>query len=135
MGHDAYATLYACKSCAENDTRGKRKHPLQVPLSSEMLNFAFMDVFGPLLRTANRTQEVIVITDQCSKQACAINTAKMTAVHVATDFFNQKIVLYGITAYHLTTAAYHPETNDHVERYNKTVLARSHHHVAEHQKD
>lgn len=36
---------------------------------------------------------------------------------------------------HVTTAAYHPQTSAQVERYNKALVARLLHYIADHQND
>lgn len=36
---------------------------------------------------------------------------------------------------HLKTTAYHLQIIGHAERYNKSIIARFHHYVAEHQHD
>lgn len=48
-------------------------------------------------------------------------------------FFDAICTMIGIT--HFCTTAYHPQTNDQTERFNKTILSRLKHYVAEHQTD
>lgn len=81
---------------------------------------------------------------------------KITAV--ASIFFDTRVVLYGMTYFvshsitqfistffgtlystlgtkHMSTTAYHAQTNRQVERYNKTTVARLRQYVATHQRD
>lgn len=102
MAHDAYTTLDACKSCTISNTRYIQKRLLQVCLPSGSLDFVAMDILDTLPCTANKNQQIIVIADWYSKQTRAIPTAKITTTHVANDFPNQRVVLYGIPTYLLT---------------------------------
>lgn len=149
----------ACKSCARNNPRYKSKRPIQVVPPSEPLDFVAMNILGQLPRTASGKQHVVVIMDRYSKLTRAISKAKTTATHDTNVFFDHWVVPYDIPKYHLTgnspqfvskffetictylgvkqltNTAYHSQAIGQVERYNKTIVTRLRHYVAEHQKD
>lgn len=124
-----------------------------------LLEFIAIEVLRPLPRTTSGNQYAIVITDRYSKVTRAIPTSKTASTHAANIFFEHWVIPYGIPKYlltdngpqftskffamicsllgvkHLTTTAYHPQTKGQVEHYNKTIVTRLRHYVAEHQRD
>lgn len=100
-----------------------------------------------------------MITDRYTELTRAIPVTNTTVPHVAAICLDHWIMPFGIPTYlltdngsqivgkffatlcaflgtkHLSTTAYHRETNLQTERYNKTIIARLRHYVAEHQKD
>ena len=123
------------------------------------LEFLAMDLLGPLRRTHQGNEYVLVITDRCTKLCRSVPLRNTKAVTVATVFLYLWAYAYGVPSYvltdngpqfaakffeavctmigikHVFTTAYHPQTNGQVERFNKTIAARLRLYVAEHQKD
>ena len=160
MANDVYETVQRCESCAA--TRGtqytKQKHLRLFPANGP-LEFVAMDILGPLPKTKQGNQFVVVLTDRYSKLTRAIPTGKTTATTVATIFVDHWVIPYGIPNYvltdngpqfvakffasvclalgvkHVTTTAYHPRTNGQTERFNRTIVTRLRHYVGEHQDD
>lgn len=127
--------------------------------TSGPFEFIVMDILGPLLKTTNGNQFVVIMTDRYSKLPRGVPTYNSCAMHIATIFYDYCIVSYGIRVYYLTsngtqlvskffktignflglkhrtTTAYHCKTNGLAERYNGTLIARLCHYISEHQRD
>lgn len=149
----AHATIDACKICARK-TWYKQKWLVWVIPTSEPLDIDARRIFDLVLRTTQGNQHVIVIKDQYSKVKRKISKAKTTGVHVKNVFSDHRITPYGNSTYlltennpqlarkffeticmhlglkHFTTTAYHPQSNDYVERHSKTIMTGLRHYVA-----
>lgn len=99
---------------------------------------------------------VIDMTDTDSKLERTIHVSQTTALHTALTFLNNCIMPHGVSnilrmdippkyvckffngvcsflcVKQLTTALYHLQTKGKIERYNKTIVARSRQYVNEH---
>lgn len=157
MENDVHATVAQCASCARNGSQYRRKPPLQLFPSCGPLEFVAMDILRRLPRTKKRNQYAIEMSDS-SKLTRAVPTAKTSATQVANIILEHWIVPFDIPSYvlpdhgpqfvskffaticgfldvrHLTTTAYHPQTNGQVERFNKTIVTRLRHYLADHQR-
>lgn len=157
IANDIYHMVDQCSSCARIRNQCHHKHPLQLFPPSWPLDFVAMDILGPLPKTSEDKQYVLTITDRYSKPTHAIPSSQATSTLIVNIFFDQWIISYGIRSFqltdndtkfvskffatlcsflgvkHLTTTAYHPQPDGQAERFNKTVITRPRHYVAEHQ--
>ncbi|CDF38169.1 unnamed protein product [Chondrus crispus] len=109
--------------------------------------------------TAHGNRHVLVMTDRFTKLTRSIPLRTTTASVVANAFLDNWVYVYGAPRYMLTdngpqfaakffdavcallgvrhylTTAYHPQTNGQTERFNRTLVQRLRHYVAEHQRD
>lgn len=159
VANDAYATVDDCTSCARNRHIAKTQRKLRLFSATEPLEFVAIDILGPLPKTANGNQYIIVMTDRFSKLTKALPTAKTTATTVATTSLEHWVANFGILSKvvtdngpqftskffaalctqlgikAMTTTEYHPQANGQVERFNRTIASRQQHYVAEHRCD
>lgn len=116
--------------------------------ASKPIEFIAMDIVGPYPETVQSNQYILVTKNRYSKLTRALSTLKTTAIHVANVYMVHWLVSYGIQTYlltdnqtrfvikfiatvctllrvkHLTTTAYHPQTNAKVDRFNKIIFTR-----------
>lgn len=111
--------------------------------------------------TTTGMQLVDVKTNQSSRITLAILSSELTALQVASNFFEHFFVLFGIPVLlltysqktttvrqlyfliviyvpclkHFTNSAYYWQINGQAEHYNKTIVARLRHYVVEHQRN
>ena len=160
MANDAYATVKSCRSCNKNrGTAAKHQKLLKLFPASGPLEFVAMDLLGPLPKTKRGNTFVLVITDRYSKLTRAIPLKATKATDIAMAFLDTWVYVYGAPKFlltdngpqfvakffeticsmlgvrHFTTTAYHPQTNGQAERFNRTIVQRLRHYVAEHQTD
>jgi len=151
MMNDVISTSNDCRSCAEaRGTRYKTQKPMKLFPASKPLDFIAMDLLGPLPATESGKAFILVITDRFSKLAQVTPLASTTAPVVADAFVSHWVIPYGLPTYlltdngpqfvakffeavcvtlslnHVTTTAYHPQTNGQTERYNHTLATRLH---------
>lgn len=110
------------------------------------LNFVAMGFPGPLPKTLDGHQFVLMIMDLYSKQMRAVPSSNTLAFCMASLRMDNWIIVYYIPTYvlmdnrthlvsklfhflcafigtkHLTTTVHHPQTNGHAERSNKTYI-------------
>lgn len=101
----------------------------------------------------------MIMTDRLFNLGRAAQTSKSSVMNIASIYYDHWIVLYGIRAYlltdsgtqfvsklfgtignslglkHITTTAYKQQMDDQAERYNRMLIVRLHHYVAENQND
>lgn len=127
-------------------------------LASRPAEIVAMKIVGPFPEAGHGSQYIHFIADCYSKLTRAILTSKTTATHVANGVMDHQLIPFGIPTYelngnktlfvsnffatvcallgvkYLTTAAYHPQTNDQAEVLNKTILIHLRHFVVKHKK-
>lgn len=70
--------------------------------TSGFYKFVVSDILGPLLKTSNGNQFVIVMADRYSKFICAVPVSKSTALHAELEFRDKWIMPYRIPNFLLT---------------------------------
>ncbi|CDF40411.1 unnamed protein product [Chondrus crispus] len=159
MALECHACVRQCDSCACERVQ-LRKHSIFLKLfpARRPLEFVPIAILGPLPRSKKGNQYLLVISDRFSKMTRAIPLKSITSMTVARAFVENLIYPYRPPAYllsdnggqfaskffqkicqimgigNLFTAAYHPQTNGPVERFNQTILSGIRHYVMEHQK-
>ena len=160
MANDVFQTVRNCRSCARvRGTTYKHRRFLRLFPAEYPLQFVAIDLLGPLPRTTNGNRHVLVITDRFSKLSRAVPLVRINSTSVVraflenwaypyalpetllsdngtqftSKFFEEICTTLGVK--HLTTTTYHPQANGQVERYNRTLVARLRHYVAENQRD
>lgn len=157
MANDVYKVASSFETCARNFERLNRKRHFTLFHAAGPLEFIAVNILGPLARTKNGNALFIVMTDRYSNLTREISISRTRATHKAKEFFDRSIVPYGILHYlitnnsrqfvstffatrcgilglkHLRSTAYHLQTNELVERYNKTIVASLRQFVGEHQ--
>ena len=161
MALDAYHTVRKCSSCTRERIT-LRKHATHLSLFSAQapLEYVAIDILGPLPKTTYGHRYLLCITDRYSKMVRTIPLKNITAAIVAkafcehwvfhystigpqpisdnggqftAKFFQDVCAILGIQK--LFSAAYHPQTNGQVERFNRTILAGLRHFCSEHGRD
>ena len=149
MTNDVFQTAKDCHLCAEaRGTRYKTQKPMKLFTAKKPLDFIAMDLLGPFPPTENGSTNILVITDRFSKLAQVTPLASTTAPAVANAFIENWVIPYWLPVSmltdngpqfvakffeavcltlglkHVTTTAYHPQTNGQTERYNQTLATR-----------
>ena len=157
---DCYGTVRECATCAKNRIKLKRnrKHMTLFPATAP-LECVSIDILGEFLHTKRRNCFFLVINDRFSKLTRTVPLRKITAAEVANAFVNNWVFTYSPPVYllsdngpqftarlfqdicrileieNLFVTTYHPQCNEQVERFNRTILAALRHYVADHPKD
>lgn len=159
MANELYTTVAQCVSCVKNRNRLRHKRRLQLFMAVGPLDVVAMDILGPLLKTQQGNQYIVMITDKYSKLTRAIPNSKILSTHMSNIFLDHWIIPFGIPSYlltdngpqivrklfatvcgslvvkHVTTTAYHPQTNCQAKRFNRTIVTRLRLYVTDHQRD
>jgi len=155
---DVHAFVADCTQCARNRVGKRRKtNYIKTFPSTEPLTDLCMDLLVPLPRKAAGNEHLLVIVDRFSKMTRAIPLQRIDAETIAaafldnwmaafgpsasvlsdngpqlrSTFFQEVCSLLGISNRYFTT--YHPQTNDEVERYNRTIVGQMQTYVKDHQ--
>lgn len=88
-----------CQECGSDKAAGTRHRSSQLRPVSGSLEFAAMDILGPLEKTLNEKQFVVVITDYHMKLTKAVPKIKMSVLSFSSSFMKIWIMTYGIPAH------------------------------------
>ena len=160
MAMDTYNTVRNCVACAK-ERISLRKHASFLKLfpATAPLEFVSIDILGPLPRTTTGFRYLLVISDRYSKLTRTVPLRDIKSVTIARAFCEHWVFQYGPPTYvlsdnggqftskffqsicsilgarNLFTAAYHPQTNGQVERFNRTILSGLRHFCSDHGRD
>ena len=160
MSVDCYATAKNCVTCAKNRIfLQKNKNYLKLFPAEAPLEFVAIDILGELLRITRGKRLSLVISESFSKLVKTVPLERISAVEVAKAFLHHWILVYGpplllladngtkfisklfqeicrlLGVKNLFTTTYQPQTNDQVERFNRTILVAIWHYVSDHRHD
>ena len=147
MYKDVATFINACEICDKNRklTTAPQVAQLQPILTTVPFEIVATDVVGPLPRTGQGHEYIIVFVDIFTKFAHAYPMHRADASTAASLFMNHIVLQHGppkkllsdqgsiytgvmmeklaqlITYKHLFTSAYHPQTNGQAEKFNKTL--------------
>jgi len=152
-----FGWVAACPTCAKNRLMGTQsKAFMRLFPATEPFAALATDLLGPLPRTPEGYEYILVICDRFSKVSRAVPLRDITALDVLGAFLDTWVASYGIPDSVLSdngpqfaavlwrgvlktlgidtnyATPYHPQTNGHVERFNETVLKQLRHYVSDH---
>jgi hypothetical protein len=147
MAEDVLETIRQCDACAWNPiTLSWRTNPLCLFPVNAPFDSVAMDTLGQLPKTRYENRFLLVIADRYSNITRTVPLRVTTALTVAQAFCYHWVFVYGPPVSLLTdngprfvakfiqvacaelgikkmfTTAYHLQTNDQVERYNRTLV-------------
>lgn len=154
MANDIFQTPWHCRSSIPV-RRNLRQHASTHKTfpASGPLQFVAVDILGPLPKTADGYQYVLMITDRLSKGTCAITMRTKPTARVAQHLLPAWVYPYGTPMYlftdnrrqlvaklfeavcgrlaviKLVPTAYHPRTNWLVEGFRRTLATPLRHYV------
>lgn len=160
MALDVYQTVRNCVGCAKERVKWRKNTSfLKTFPATAPLEFVGIDLLGPLRKTSQGHEYLLIMTDRFSKFVKAVPLKSISAYAVARAFCEHWVFNYGPPRYvlsddgkqfaskffiavcgiprvrNLFTSTYHPQTNGQTERFNRTILAGLRHFIAEDQTD
>lgn len=99
MENDGYTTVRDFRQCVLNKPHELGRPPLQLFTGIGPLEFVAMSILGPLLKTSNRNQLVLVMKDCDLKVTRAVPKFLTTATHIAWMLLTYCITPCGIPEY------------------------------------
>jgi len=157
LAADVFGWVAACPTCAKNRLMGTQSTALMrlFPATEPFADLAIY-LLGPLPRTPEGYDYILVIRDRFSKVMRAVSLKDISALGVLLTFLDTWVAIYGIPdsvlldngpqfaavlwqgvlkALGIDTnyaTPYHPQTNGQVERFNKTLVKQLRHYVSDH---
>jgi len=158
LAADVFGWVAACPTCAKNRLMGTQSTaaPMQLFPATEQSAALAIDLLGPLPRTFEGYEYILVICDRFTKVTRADPLKVISALDVLRAFLDTWVASYGIPdsvssdngpqfaaglrpgvlkALGVDTnyaTPYHPQTNGQVERFNKTLVKQLRHYVSDH---
>lgn len=158
MADNGYSTVSSCSMWRHNGSRQKIKKNSN--LHRRRTAGVHVNIHSrALTRSTQNNQYVILTANRYTKLTTPIAVGSKTATHVTKKFFDLWIIPYGkhthdltnngvritsklfamlctrLRVKQLTVTAYHTQDNAHIERYNRMIVTRRRHYVAENQRD
>jgi len=157
LAADVFGWVAACPTCAKNhllDTQSTA--PIRLFPAKEPFAALAIDLLGPLPRTAEGYEYILVICDRFTKATLAVPLKDISALDVLSALLDTWGASYGIPDLVLSdngpqfaavlwqgvlqalgidtnyATPYHPQTNGQVERFNKTLDKQLRHYVCDH---
>ena len=153
--------VQTCHLCQTRKTPWTRRYGAMQPLQLVTRPFERIgiDTLGPFRRSNNGLEKIIVVTDYMTKWAIAKAIPRENATEIANMLIERVFLQYGVpevilsdrgqsfrtelmreiyqefNTRHVTTTAYHPQTNGLTERFNKTLATMLSMYVSEHHRD
>jgi len=156
MVTDIHSTITKCTTCAQNRPALRRHStPLTLFQAIEPLTELSVDIFVPIPASKKGNRFILVITDRFAKLTKCVALRRITTMSVASAIIDAWVSAYGppdrilsdqgpqfmsnffiavmkmIGIETVRTTAYHPQTNEQVERYNRTMATQLRHYVAD----
>ena len=160
MAVDCYATVKNCVTCSKDrDKLRKRADFMRLFPAKAPLEFISINLLGELIRTKRGNKHLFVIVDRFSKLVRTVPMKRITAIEVAKAFVHHWVFVYGqkrtllsdngpqfaarlfidicriLGVKNVFTTTYHPQCNEQVERFNRTIINALRHYVADQPKD
>jgi len=158
MPADVYDWVASCAFCSRNWIAPRRRTALlELFPATDPVTSLSMDLLGPLTDTKTGNVFLLIIVDRFSKLVRAVPLDGITATDVSSAFRRDWISVYGppdtvltdngpqfvsllfqgvcnlMGIRNLYTSTYHPQTNDQVERFNKTLVDMFMYYIEDHQ--
>lgn len=103
MATEVYTTVGDCDSCTSiRGTHDKHQRHMALFPASLPLEFVALKIMGPLPKTYDCNQFLLVITDRYSKINRAILITNKMVPHMAGKFLDNWVMPYGIPTYMFT---------------------------------
>lgn len=157
LAASVYGCVAACETCIKNRlTETQCTSVMRLFPATEPFSALAVDLLGPLTRTPEGYEYLLVICDRFTKLTRAVPLKTTTAMDVVSSIIDVWVASYGIPDSILSdngpqfasilyqgvmsmlgvtinyATPYHPQTNGQVERFNKTLVRQLRHYVSEH---
>jgi len=154
---DVFGWVAACPTCAKNRLMGTQSEAfMRLFLATKPFAALAIELLGPLPRTPEGYQYILVICDRFTKVTRAVPLRDITTLDVLSAFLDTWVASYGIPDSILSdngpqfaavlwqgvlrtlgidtnyATPYHQQTNGQVKRFNKTLVKQLRHYVSDH---